>query len=262
MPRLSPNDRYEINQIPAAEHINIQNDHAQYSHYQHVRRMYAAQEHLHQPQFIDWASGFGSRAEHVVDIYRNERQYLSISRDEPIRQIIYSDSYQNWLNQRLDAYEDAISRENEAGVPPMTIADVSEYGNYALRAMVESEEEYSHDEDIIFDAVSEEESTDDERGFEGDDEGSDDDHEDGDDDHEGSDGDHEDGDDEDSDSCMDLSEDDSEATLVAEEDSPMRIPTGSVLDRDSPAIFVGEEILESEWPSSAWQNAFNRTEDN
>ncbi|PNP43950.1 hypothetical protein TGAMA5MH_04235 [Trichoderma gamsii] len=90
-----------------------------------------------------------------------------------------------------------------------------EDGNYAFRVMAESEEEHSQDEDVIFDVASEEGSTDDERGFEGDDEDSDDDIE--------------DGNDEDSDSHINLSQ--------AEDEGG-----GDLTEEDDEAIDMSEEV--------------------
>lgn len=81
--------------------------------------------------------------------------------------------------------------------------------------MAESEEEHSQDEDVIFDVASEEGSTDDERGFEGDDEDSDDDIE--------------DGNDEDSDSHINLSQ--------AEDEGG-----GDLTEEDDEAIDMSEEV--------------------
>lgn len=184
-----------------------------------------------------------------MGIYGNDPQYPSDSPDEPIWQILYSVSYQNRLDPGRDAYEHTISVENEAGAPPMSIKDESEDDNDPFKIMVESEEEHSHDEDCIFDIVSEEESTDDESVFKSDDE-------------EG---------DENSDSDMDLSEDDGnlesaeevgETTYMLGGDFLFQISTRSVFDRYTLEEYLGETILDIEWPSSTWQNAFNQTEQN
>ncbi|EHK44886.1 uncharacterized protein TrAtP1_003053 [Trichoderma atroviride] len=254
-----PNDRYEAHQMAAAQRIGIHDDYAQDFYYQHARRISDAYEDLHQPQSADWASISDTRAESLVGVSRNEPQYLSDLPDESMRQIIYSDSYQNRLAPGLYIYRHGISPENEAGAPPVPFAGMPEDGNNAFRAMVESEEEYSNDEDTIFDVASEEESIDDQRGFEGDDEGIDD-------------GD-EDGDDEDSDSCMDLGEDededsvevdeeDGEAMHMREEVPLMRITRRSIFDQNFPTILCEEETWEVQWPSGTWQNAFNRTGQN
>ncbi|KAL6907213.1 hypothetical protein GGI43DRAFT_380720 [Trichoderma evansii] len=246
---LSPNCPYEANQISAAEHIIAQNHHTQDSGHQHDRRTNIAHRHLYQSQFIDRDSDPGSRDEGTVGIYRNGPQYLLDSPDEPIWQIIYSDSYQNRFDLGLNAYEHAMPINHGAGAPPITIANVSEGGNYAFRIMVESEEEHSHDEDSIFDILSEEEGTDDERGFESDNEN----------------------DNEDSDSDMDLSKDDGNLESAEEDGEATYISGGNFLfwtsmvsfyDRNSPTESSGESILEIEWPSSVWQNAFNQTEKN
>lgn len=207
--------------------------------------MNIAQRHLYQSQFIDQDSNPGSTDEGIVGIYRNEPQYLSDSPDEPIWQMLYSVSYQNRLDPGLYAYEHIIHIENEAGAPPIAIANVSEGRNYAFRIVVESAEEHSHDEDNIFDIVSEEGGTDDECGLESDDENL-----------------------EGSDSGMDLSEDDGnlesgedgEITYIPRENFFFWTPTRSFYDRNSQAEYLGESILEIEWPGSAWQNAFNQTE--
>ncbi|PTB38743.1 hypothetical protein M441DRAFT_71097 [Trichoderma asperellum CBS 433.97] len=245
----SPNNRYEANQIPAAEHISVQNYHTQGSDNQQTRRINVAHRHSHLPQLIDWGSDSGSGIEDIVGIYGNDPQGLLDSPDEPIWQILYSFSYQNRLDPGRDAYEHTVSAENEAGAPHATIKNESEDENYPFEIMVESGEEHSHDEDSIFDVVSEEESTDDECGFESDDEDAD----------------------EDSDSDMDLSEDDGHLELAEEAgettymlggDLLVRIPTHSVFDRYSPEEYLGETILDIEWPNSGWQNAFNQTEQN
>lgn len=115
--------------------------------------------------------------------------------------------------------------------------------------MVESEEEHSHGEESIFDVVSEEENTDDERGFESEDEDIDD--------------------DDDSDSDMDSSTEDDNLESAEEDGEATYVPGGlfwislrPFADRNSPAEYFGESILEVEWPSSAWRNAFNQTEQN
>lgn len=253
IPLPPPNDRYAVHRVAAAQRFGIQNDHTQDFYYQHARRMNDAREYLHQSQFIDWASNSDTRVDSSAGVSRDEPQYLSDLPDESRRQIIYSDSYPNRLDPGLNIFGHTISLENEAGLP-IPFADMSEDGNYTFRAMVESEEEYSP---VIFDVASEEERTDDERGFEGDDEDSD-----GSDEHG----------DEDSDSRMDLGEDGDEGVEVAEEDgedmhmqeevSFIRVSRRAIFDQNSLAIFHEEEIWEVEWPSGAWQSAFNRREYN
>lgn len=260
MPLPPPNDRYEARQMAAAQRITLQNDRTQDFDYQHAGRINDTHEDLHQSQFIGWDSNSGTRVESSADVFRHEPQYLSDLPDESMGQILCSDSYHYRLDPGLNIFGHTISPESEIWVPPTTIAHTSEGGNYSFRVMVESEEEYSQEEDIIFDVASEEESTDDERGFEGDDEGSD--------------GDDGNGDDEDSDTLMDEGEGEDEDEGGAEpneengedihmpEEVSMRISRSSIFNRNAPAIFYDEEIWEVEWPSGAWRNAFNRTEQN
>ncbi|KAM0261424.1 hypothetical protein ACHAQJ_002277 [Trichoderma viride] len=121
----------------------------------------------------------------------------------------------------------------------MTMSSAFEDGNYASEIMVDSEEDDSHEEDGIFDSISEEESTDDEYGFESDDEDED----------------------EDEDSDIELSdEDDFESD---EEDEVARIPAVDMmwiswpsLFNPIPAIYFEEPILEDDWPNLAWQNQY------
>jgi hypothetical protein len=239
--------------MAATEYMSVQDDRTQEFHHQY------AQEDSHQTRPIDWDSDSATRVESLANGFRNEPEHLSDSVDESLRQILHSDFYSNRLDPGLYMYGHT-SLANEAGVSPMTMTNLSEDGNYVFRAVVESEEEYSHDEDIIFDVGSEKESTDDERGFDGDDEDSDNDNEDG-------------NDADDSDSRMELSEnedevgveqvaEDGEAIYMQDEDSFIEISGRSVFGRNSPPIFWDDEVWEIEWPSEAWQNAFNRTEQN
>lgn len=242
----------------AAQRISIQHDHTQDFHYRHIGRRNDAHEYLYQPQFTDWDSNSDTRVESSVGVLRDEPQYLSDLPDESMRQIIHSDSYPNRLAPGLNIYGHTISLENEAGVPPISIANMPEDGNYAFRVMAESEEEYPQDEDVIFYAASEEGSSDDERGFEGDDEDSDDDNEDGEDEY--------------SDSHMnlvegeegrgELTEEYGEAMHMVEEVSFTRISRRSIFDRNYAETIVEEEFWEIKWPSGAWHSAFNRTEYN
>lgn len=261
MPLPPPNDGYESRQITAARRISIlQNSRPQDFHYPHVGRINDVHEDLHQSQFISWDPNSDTRVESSVGVFRHEPQCLSDLPDESMGQILCSDSYHYRLDPGLNIFGHTISPESEAWAPPTTIANTSEDGNYSFRVMVESEEENSHDEDAIFDVAPEEESTDDERGFEGDDEGNDDDDENA---------------DEDSDPLMgsgeveyedeggvELNEENGEAIHSPEEVPFVRISRRSTFDRNAPAIFYEDEIWEVEWPSDTWQNAFNRTEQN
>lgn len=234
-----PNDRYEARQMAAAQRSRLQNDCTQDFHYQHAGRMNDAHGYLHHSQFIGRDFDSDTRVESSVGVIRHEPQHLSDLPDESTGQIIHSDSYHDGCVPGLHIYGHFTSPEVEAWTPPTTIANTSEDGNYPSMVMAESEEEGSHDEDAVFDVASEEESTDDERGFEGDDEGGD--------------------------TPMDESEgeyedENGEAMHTAEEVYSITISRSSTFDRNDPAVFYGEEIWEVEWPSGTWYIAFNRIE--
>jgi hypothetical protein len=187
-----------------------------------------------------------------VDFDGNEPWYPLGSSyfDEPIWQILESETLE------LGAYSNdfalgPVAQENnflesESGASIMTMTNAFEDGDYAFEIMVDSEEEDSHEEDDVFDSTSEEESTDDEHGFESEDEDED----------------------EDEDSDIELSDDEDDFESD-EEDEVAHIPvvdlmwiSGPYIFDPVPVIYFEEPILEDNWPSFAWQSAFDQIDEN